>query len=812
MENNFITAKQLVDMAHTREYNVVFGVSNTGKYVYRLLQHEMKKNIFMCDTYCLEKFDNVHILRPSEAVMRMPDALYIICARPSESESEMKEQLRGVGISEENIIIYRTQKPKSLLYGMTPDELACEIKERYYLYCSKEFLDLDSPKTYNEIMSWDMAYDRDPRKTRLTDKFEVREWIKDKIGDEYLNKLYGCWESAYDINFDELPDKFVLKTTHACEQNIIVKDKSALNREKTVMQLEEWRKTNHFEKFLEWHYKNIKPRIICEEYIENAENELHDYKVFCFHGKPEYILYCGERFNGGLRLAFYDTNWKKQNFVYGYPMLDGEVDKPKNLDKILALSEILSAEFKYVRVDWYILSEGTIRFGEMTFTSGGGRSKWSPKGIDRLFGELIEKHTGGKDKELILRENTIMKLSIIIPVYNAKQYLRECIESALNQTINDKEILCIDDGSTDGSLEILKDYEKKHMEIKVLSQENQGSGAARNFGLSVARGKYVCFLDSDDWYVDGSALEKMYNACEENGVNVCGSFRLVYNPLNAKTGKMDLHRKDCNEQPDGILMKYSDYQGDFHYHNYIFNRQMLNERDIKFPLFKRYQDPPFFIRAMLAAGDFWVLPVELYCFRATPAARLMEKNKDMRETLRGMCECMNIASQNNLSNLKINLVNRFIREYTRFIDEHPSDEVYELLERLDEYMSEEEKKRTALYPFFKSLLLRENRAYIAHYLQQKGISSIAIYGLGKMGELLYGVLRDTEIKIVCGIDQTKEVFHGLPVISDFFKLSADTVIIITPLYPMGQEIKDTLFRNGFTRTITLTEIVNERGK
>ncbi|MCI9439401.1 MAG: glycosyltransferase family 2 protein [Lachnospiraceae bacterium] len=405
-----------------------------------------------------------------------------------------------------------------------------------------------------------------------------------------------------------------------------------------------------------------------------------------------------------------------------------------------------------------------------------------------------------------------IKISIIIPVYNVEKYLCKCLDSALAQTIVPKEIICIDDGSTDSSCEILERYHKKYECIKVYCQENQGSGAARNFALSVAGGKYVCFLDSDDWYIDKSALEKMYNTCEENSVNICGSFRQVYNPLNSKVGKIGLHRKDCEMQPCGILMKYSDYQGDFHYHNYIFNRQMLNGRDIKFPLFRRYQDPPFFIRAMLAAGNFWVLPVELYCYRSTPKARLMDKNNDMRETLRGMCECMEIADKNHLSALKSNLVNRLITDYTRFIDEHPSDEVYGLLNKLSEYISEEEKKRTALYPFFENLLLRKNRAYIAQYLQKKGISSIAIYGLGNMGELLYSVLSDTEIEIFCGIDQKKEVFHGLPVISDFLKLPVDTVIIITPLYPLGQEIENILYENGYKRTITLTDIVNERRK
>lgn len=396
MGNDLITAKQLVDMAHTREYKVVFGFSDTGKYVYRLFQHEGEKNIFLCDTYRLEKFDNMQILRPSEAVMRMPDALYIICANRPKSVSEMTEQLKQMGVSEENIIAYRTEKPKSLFYGMTSDELAYEIQERYYLHY-QEFLNLKHPKTYNEIVSWEMAYERDSRKTRLTDKYEVRTWVKDKIGDKYLNKLYGCWDSAYDIDFDALPDKFVLKTTHGCEQNILVRDKSMLDREQVILQMEAWMKTNHFDERLEWHYKDIRPRIICEEYIENADNELNDYKVFCFHGKPKYILYCGERFTGGLKLAFYDTNWKKQNFVYSYPMLDKVIEKPKNLDEVLLLSEILSAEFKHVRVDWYILSDGTIRFGEMTFTSAGAHADWRPKEANDLFGRLISGSCSGKE-------------------------------------------------------------------------------------------------------------------------------------------------------------------------------------------------------------------------------------------------------------------------------------------------------------------------------------------------------------------------------------------------------------------------------
>ena len=134
---------------------------------------------------------------------------------------------------------------------------------------------------------------------------------------------------------------------------------------------------------------NIKPKIIAEQYLENDNNDLYDYKVFCFNGKAESIMYLSDRKNG-LKMAFYDLNWNKLPFVYSYPLNEEDIPRPAQLEKLIELAEKLAEGFAHVRVDFYILNDGSIKFGEMTFTSAGGACKWNPPEQDRIYWDLIK--------------------------------------------------------------------------------------------------------------------------------------------------------------------------------------------------------------------------------------------------------------------------------------------------------------------------------------------------------------------------------------------------------------------------------------
>lgn len=233
-------------------------------------------------------------------------------------------------------------------------------------------------------------YDSTPIKTQLADKFLVREWIKDKIGEKYIVPLLGVWDNFDDINFDSLPRQFVLKTNHGCGWNIIVKDKSKFDINDAKQKINRWLKTNFaFEFGLELQYLNIKPKIIAEEYLENNENDLYDYKVFCFNGKAESIMFLSER-KQGLKMAFYDLSWKKLPFTYTFPRNEDDIPCPKNLDLLINLSEKLAQGFAHARVDFYILNNGALKFGEVTFSSASGTCKWNPSEQNKIYGELLK--------------------------------------------------------------------------------------------------------------------------------------------------------------------------------------------------------------------------------------------------------------------------------------------------------------------------------------------------------------------------------------------------------------------------------------
>lgn len=273
--------------------------------------------------------------------------------------------------------------------SLTTRQYAAALCEWYHK-TTGDWLNLDAPITYNEKIQWLKLYDSTSLKTELADKYLVRDWVEKRIGSQYLIPLLGVWDNFDDIDFTKLPDSFVLKANHGCGWNIIVKDKTKFDINDARKKFNIWMNTNFaFRAGLELQYMNISPKIIAEEYMENGNNDLYDYKVFCFNGKAESIMFLSER-KQGLKMAFYDLNWNKLPFVYTYPRNEAEVPKPKNLELLIQLSEKLAEGFAHVRVDFYILNDGSLKFGEMTFTSASGNCKWNPPEQNRIYGDLIK--------------------------------------------------------------------------------------------------------------------------------------------------------------------------------------------------------------------------------------------------------------------------------------------------------------------------------------------------------------------------------------------------------------------------------------
>jgi hypothetical protein len=270
--------------------------------------------------------------------------------------------------------------------GLHPDNYAGELKDWFKLWSGKP-LNLENPQTYNEKIQWLKLYDSTPIKTRLADKYLVRDWVKERIGEKYLIPLLGVWDKFDDIDFERLPDKFVLKANHGSGWNIIVKDKSTFEKAAAKGKFSIWLNTNFaFVNGLELHYKGITPKIIAEPYLENDNGDLYDYKVLCFNGEPYYVLVDSDRQTNHKR-NIYDLEWNLQPFR-DYPN-SGPKNKPNNLDEMIFLAKTLSKCFVLVRVDFYVLNDGSLKFGELTFTPCSGQSRWNLPEYDLVLGQMI---------------------------------------------------------------------------------------------------------------------------------------------------------------------------------------------------------------------------------------------------------------------------------------------------------------------------------------------------------------------------------------------------------------------------------------
>ncbi len=284
------------------------------------------------------------------------------------------------------------EKKKNPVLYLTEAEYPAYLKDWFYKVTG-ETLNLDNPQTFNEKIQWMKLYDSTPLKTRLADKYLVRDWVKEKIGEEYLIPLLGVWDKFEDIDFDKLPDKFALKPNHGSYWKIICTDKSKLDIEDARNKFEKWMHLNFaYRNGLELHYKNIQPKIVCEKYIESAKNYLPDYRFFIFGGEIKYIQVDDGGPNNPHGRSFYDTDWNQQEFIYNpddWHKHNSPVPCPEHFDKMKELATILGKDFSFVRVDLYNVS-GKIYFGEMTFTPCSGSMKWMPEKYNLELGKLIE--------------------------------------------------------------------------------------------------------------------------------------------------------------------------------------------------------------------------------------------------------------------------------------------------------------------------------------------------------------------------------------------------------------------------------------
>lgn len=272
------------------------------------------------------------------------------------------------------------------------------LKIAYRIAMGKK-LPLDNPQTFCEKLQWLKIYDRKPEYTMMVDKYEAKKYVAEIIGEEHVIPTIGIWDRFEDIDFDSLPNRFVLKCTHDSGGLIICKDKSKLNKKKAKSLLNGCLKNNYYWGSREWPYKNVPRRILAEKYIDPVPNvkDLPDYKWYCFNGEPKYCQVIQNRTTNET-IDFFDTEWKHQGFVGLNPNVgNAKIPpvKPANIETHLRITRLLSDGLPFSRIDLYESGNHTY-FGEITFYPMSGMGVFKPDQYNEILGRMIvlpcEKH------------------------------------------------------------------------------------------------------------------------------------------------------------------------------------------------------------------------------------------------------------------------------------------------------------------------------------------------------------------------------------------------------------------------------------
>lgn len=402
-----------------------------------------------------------------------------------------------------------------------------------------------------------------------------------------------------------------------------------------------------------------------------------------------------------------------------------------------------------------------------------------------------------------------IKISVIIPVYNCAEYLKQCVDSVLMQTLKDIEIICIEDESTDKSYDILQDYANKYERIYIYKQKNQGAGKARNHGIQKARGKYLAFLDADDYYVDRNALEKMVTLCEEKRVSVCGSLRKCLENGKEKTESLfqDIKsgRKELLERD---IYQYSDFQMDYDYQSYLFNRELILKNNITFPDYRRFQDPPFMVQAMWHAREFVIADIYLYCYRKPQMAAKFTEAKTI-DLIKGLVDNLRFADEHGLEKLFSMTRERLEYEYAGIIYHNISENSQQLLKLLSEANQIINQKsgmtEYVLHPLqrFKAQGVYKAEAYEKNLLDLlKEGEQFALYGAGKYAKGFLHYLETKHLKekinkiVVSSLTDNAAELEGIPLISvkDFSDKCSELLVTLGGHF--HKEIEDTLRVEG----------------
>lgn len=409
-----------------------------------------------------------------------------------------------------------------------------------------------------------------------------------------------------------------------------------------------------------------------------------------------------------------------------------------------------------------------------------------------------------------------MKVSVIMPVYNVEEYVSEAIESWLGQTLLEKELICVDDCSIDGSLEIIKQYEKKYENIIVYTMSsNQGAGHARRKAMEFVRGEYVSFLDADDMYCDSSALEILYNVAKQGDCDVSGGLLQVY-----QNGEITKHPRFRDLFVQGTLwidLNYYEFQDDYYFVLYLFRKEYLKINNIQFPLLRRYEDPPFLVQALYYANKIRITNVEFYKYRVDHKKTRYD-NELIQNILDGCIMNLKFAEKHNLNELFSITINRLNEgQFLEILHKGLKMHDYNFMERLLiiyqlvkkhgftveilEYLFYLEKNNDAFNEF---ILVRKCEKYLI------GNKKIILYGAGNIGKNIYSIIEKNHIcEIVMWVDhykagniQSGRMLYDVEDMENFLE-EYEYVLIGIDNLETSQQVKKNLILHGIDEEIIL---------
>lgn len=400
----------------------------------------------------------------------------------------------------------------------------------------------------------------------------------------------------------------------------------------------------------------------------------------------------------------------------------------------------------------------------------------------------------------------MIKVSVIMPVLNEEKYLDVAINSWIKQSLLEKELICIDDGSTDDSINIIENYCKTYNNIILLRQYKQGAGAARNYGLKEAKGEYVCFLDADDFYIDEKALECLYNTAMKENVHVCAGLLQII--TEQKSQKDNILRKQLQDGQK-TRIKYKDFQFDYQYQCYIFKKELLESYHIKFPLYKRFQDPPFLVQSLYYAKDFVIIPVEFYGYRK--GFKVIQYTEDkINDLFSGLLFDLKFAADHDLDDLLKLTVSRINCDYLEVLYRgltFNNKGLLHLMIQADEILH-----NTGYSIDILDMLLYMKSVYkqfdYNNYIVLKKLcnlipqnSRVVLYGAGNVGQQCYKYIIDSSYYELSGwIDQykagTKCFGQILCDIQEIQRMKYDYLLIAIENESVSNDVKTQLERIG----------------